>query len=310
MTTLSIIAPFFAVIGCGYFAAWRGIVNSSARSGLNQFVYYFALPVLTFSLMAKADLRGEFQWLFVTAWTCASLLLFAAALLAARLIFKLKFSFATVFATASIYGNTGYLGLPFVIIAFGSEAGVPVVVCTTIDIAVILPLASALIERSQQDVRASVPRIVRNAAHSLISNPLIVAVSLGAAVSLSDLAVPDTMQRFITLLGSAAAPCALFALGSSLVEDSFRAHKSQTLAISFFKLIAHPALVWLSMYHLFAIQPGWAASAVIAAAMPVAVTVYILSQQFNAFTGRTAASILISTVFSVATLSFIINTVN
>ena len=309
MTTLLIIAPFFAVIACGYFATWRRIINSGGRSGLNQFVYYFALPVLIFSLMANADLRGEFQWLFVAAWLCASLVLFATALLIARLVFRLQFSFGVVFATASIYGNTGYFGLPFVIIAFGQEASVPVIVCTTIDLAVMLPLASVLIERSQQSARTSFFQMTRNATQSVAANPLIVAVFLGALFSLSEFALPDAVERFVSLLGSAAAPCALFALGSSLVEDSLRTHKSQTLAMSILKLIVHPALVWLSMFHLFPINAEWAVSAVFAAAMPVAVTVYVLSQQFNAYTGRTSASILISTVISVATLSFVISTI-
>ncbi len=259
--------------------------------------------------MAQADLRGEFQWLFVVAWTCASLALFGASLVLAKSLLRLNFPSSVVFSTAAIYGNTGYLGLPFVIIAFGDVAGIPIVVCTTVDLAVMLPLASLLLERSRHESSPSALRLARDALKSIVSNPLIVAVALGAAFSLSGLALPDTAERFVELLGSAAAPCALFALGSSLVEDSFSAYKSQTAVISFLKLVVHPILAWLAMYQLFPVSTTWAQSAVIAAAMPVAVTVYVLSQQFGIYTGRSSASILISTVISVATLSVILSAI-
>lgn len=306
MTTLLITLPFFAVIACGYFATWRKIIDAPGRSGLNQFVYYFALPVLTFSLMASANLRGEFEWAFVAAWLCASLALFAVALLVARAIFRLRFSFSVVFASCSVYGNTGYFGLPFIIIVFGQSASVPMIVCTTIDLAIILPLVSVLLERCSRDAGAAVLQTLIKPAKSIVTNPLIVAALLGALFSLSGLEMPETADRFVVLLGSAAAPCALFALGSSLVEGSLGPHKAQTLAISALKLVAHPIMVWATMFYLFPVNADWAKSAVIAAAMPVAVTIYVLSQQFGTYIGRTSASIVISTVLSVATLSAIL----
>ncbi len=307
MTTLLITAPFFALIACGYFATWRGIIDSSGRLGLNQFVFYFALPVLIFSLMATADLRSQFQSTFVYAWLSASLALFFVSIVIAKLIFRLQFSFSVVFATGAIYGNTGYLGLPFVIVAFGHNASVPVIVTTTIDLAVMLPLASVLLERAKPSASLSAINVLKTIVTSIVANPLIVAVFLGALVSLSGLSIPDTVDRFVSLLGSAAAPCALFALGSSLVEDSIRPQKGQTLTISFLKLVIHPILVWMTMFYLFPVNTLWATSAIISASMPVAVTAYVLAQQYDTYTARISASILISTAISVATLTVVLS---
>ncbi|MDE0310345.1 MAG: AEC family transporter [Acidiferrobacterales bacterium] len=309
MTTFLIIIPFFAVIACGFIASRRKIIDSAGRTGLNRFVYYFALPVLTFSLMAQSDLEDQFQLTFVVAYLCVAFTLFFLSFLVARLVFQLGRSLSVVFATACIYGNTGYFGLPFVIIAFGQDASVPVIVCTTIDLAVMLPLASMMLEKSETGRKESSSNVYTASILSVIKNPLIVAAVLGAMLSLSGLQVPEAADRFVVLLGSAAAPCALFALGSSIDEDRAEFLQLQIFVISLIKLVIHPLLIWFAMSHLFSVDEGWARSAVIAAAMPVAVTAYILAQQYNIYVARTSASILLSTLVSVATLTFIVTRV-
>ena len=306
MTTILITIPFFAVIACGFFATRRKIINSAGRAGLNLFVYYFALPVLIFSLMAQADLRGEFQLIFVVAYLSVALVLFAVSLIVARLVFRLETSFGVVFATACIYGNTGYFGLPFVIVAFGQQASVPVVVCTTFDLAVMLPLASVLLERTKASSTASLSQVYKKSMRSVAQNPLILAAVLGALFSVSGIQMPEVADRFVLLLGSAAAPCALFALGSSMDEERANFFQGEIFVISFIKLVIHPLIIWIAMFHLYPVDHDWARSAVIAASMPVAVTAYILATQYNTYVGRTSASILMSTVLSVATLSFIL----
>ena len=309
MTTFLITIPFFAVIACGFFASRRKIIDSAGRTGLNRFVYYFALPVLIFSLMAQADLRDQFQWIFVVAYLSVALTLFILSFAVARLIFQLGRGLSVVFATACIYGNTGYFGLPFVIIAFGQDASVPVVVCTIIDLAVMLPLASVLLEKNQPSSASGTSKIYTKTLLSVIKNPLIIAVVLGALFSISGLQILEVADRFVVLLGSAAAPCALFALGSSIDEDRAEFLQAQIFVISLIKLAIHPLLIWFVMYHLFPIDAIWARSAIIAASMPVAVTAYILAQQYNTYIARTSASILLSTVVSVATLAFILTQV-
>ena len=306
MTAILITIPFFAVIACGFFATRRKIIDSTGRTGLNRFVYYFALPVLIFSLMAQADLRGEFEWTFVVAYLSVAIVLFYLSFTIARMAFQLDRGYSVVFATACIYGNTGYFGLPFVITAFGQDASVPVVVCTTFDLAVMLPLASVLLEKTKTSSDTETGNIYAMSLLSVVKNPLIVAAALGALFSFSGLQMPEVADRFVVLLGTAAAPCALFALGSSMDEDRANFLQAQIFIISLIKLVIHPLLIWFVMYHMFSVDANWARSAVIAASMPVAVTAYILAQQYNTYIARTSASILLSTVISVATMSFIL----
>ena len=307
MTTLLLTLPLFAVVACGYLATKLRLINSAGRSGLNHFVYYFALPVLIFSLMARADLRGEFEVAFVLAWLCASFALFLVAYLLARRAFRLRQDFSVIFASGTIYGNTGYFALPLVITALGHQYTVPIIVSTTIDLMVMLPFASVLLELTKKTDMSDLRQLGNMTAKTIVTNPLIIAAMLGAAVSVSEIQLPNVMDRFILLLGSAAAPCALFALGSSLVEDSAKPLQKQTLTISFLKLTIHPLIVFGTMFFLFNVNETWGKMAVVSAAMPVAVTVYVLAQQYNTYVNRISASIVVSTAISVATLSFILS---
>ena len=310
MTTLLLTLPLFAVVACGYLATKLRLINSAGRSGLNHFVYYFALPVLIFSLMARADLRGEFEVAFVLAWLCASFTLFLVAYLLARRAFHLQQDFSVIFASGTIYGNTGYFALPLVITALGHQYTVPIIVSTTIDLMVILPFASVLLELTKKAHMSDLRQLGKMTAKTIVTNPLIIAAMLGAAVSVSEIQLLDVMDRFILLLGSAAAPCALFALGSSLVEDSAKPLQTQTLTISFLKLTIHPLIVFGTMFFLFDVNETWGKMAVVSAAMPVAVTVYVLAQQYNTYVNRISASVVVSTAISVATLSFILSHIN
>ncbi len=258
--------------------------------------------------MAQADLRGEFQWIFVAAYGCVAIFLFITSLLVARWMLQMNSRSGIVFATACIYGNTGYFGLPFVITAFGQQASVPVVICTTFDLAIMFPLAAVLLEKSDTSNSGhTLMEISKKSMFSVVKNPLINATFLGALFSVSGFELPEVADRFILLLGSAAAPCALFALGSSMDEERANFFQPALWVISSMKLVLHPLLMWVAMFHLFPVEPTWGKSAIIAASMPVAVTAYILAQQYNTYIGRTSASILLSTVISVGTLSFILN---
>lgn len=306
MTTILITAPIFAIIACGFMATYWRIIDSAGRAGLNTFVYYFALPAVTISLVANADLRGQFEWIFVIAFLCASLALFSLSFVVARIFFKLKLNYSIVFATACVYGNTGYFGLPFAIIALGQEASVVIILCTATDLVVMLTLATILLERGKISESASFAQMVKGTALSIVKNPIIVSVVAGVLISISGVQFPEMGDRFFQLLGTAAAPCALFALGSSLGDEGMSSVGPQTFVISFLKLAIHPILVWFAMFHLFPVDPEWATAAVVAAAMPVAVTVYILAQQFDTYIARCSASILVSTALSVASLSAVV----
>lgn len=301
LTILSIIIPFFAVIACGYGAGRFSLLGDASRVGLNSFVFYFALPVLLFSLMARADIAARFDWMFVGAYLAVSVGLFVIMLAVARALFRLDIQEGAIFALSGVYGNVGYVGIPLVVVAFGHAASIPVIVCLTLDLAIMIPLAIVLIE-AQQEGGVRLRQVFSKSVLVLVKNPLIVAITLGVVVSLSGVQLPDIAANFTTLLGVAAAPCALFALGLSLVGRPLTASLVEISFITVVKLTVHPLAVWFAMFHIFVVDPDWALAAVIASTMPVAATVFVVAQQYQTYVVRSSSAILVSTALSVVTI--------
>ena len=109
----------------------------------------------------------------------------------------------------------------------------------------------------------------------------------------------------LTLLGAAATPGALFAIGASLASKSTE-RLSVALWLSGLKLFVHPAAIALSALVLWPVEPFAARVMIAAAALPVAGNIFILAQHYKVAPQRVSASILASTTLSVVTLAAII----
>ncbi|MNT02042.1 Membrane transport protein [compost metagenome] len=72
------------------------------------------------------------------------------------------------------------------------------------------------------------------------------------------------------------------------------------------KLILHPLAVWLVLSSLGRFEPVWIYSAVLLAALPTATNVFVIGQQYHVWQERASATILISTVLSVFTLTGVV----
>ena len=134
---------------------------------------------------------------------------------------------------------------------------------------------------------------------------MIVAISLGLAFSGLSIPIPDVANEFLTILGAAATPGALFAIGASLAGKSAE-RMSVAGWLSFCKLVLHPAAVAFAALILFPVPAFDAGVMIAAASLPVAGNVYILAQHYGVAPQRVSASILISTMVSILSVSLVI----
>lgn len=297
---LSLVIPFFAVIACGYFGA--RLIGEQGQRGINNLVLYFALPALLFSLMARADLAERFQVDFVAGYTTVSLVLFALTGLWIKLWLRPRRAETAVYAVASVYGNTGYMGIPIVVVMLGQQATVPTVVALIIDLAVMVPITAAIIESDDPRSNKGVMHGAWSALRGTARNPLIIASALGAAWSLASLPIPVMLGGFLDLLGAAAAPCALFAMGCSLYGKPLGGTLSPALFLSAAKLVIHPLALWFALTQVWQVDPEWVRPALIASSLPVAVTVYVIARQYGTLVISTSTTILVSTALSLLTV--------
>jgi malonate transporter len=136
-----------------------------------------------------------------------------------------------------------------------------------------------------------------------LTRPPIIAVVAGLGVSASGIAVPVTVSSFFALLGGAFVPCALFAAGLFIAGCSIRGASVEISWLVGAKLILHPLITWWLAFHVFELSILYATVAVIQAALPSGVPVFVLAQQYQTFVTRSSAVIAISTAISVLTVS-------
>ncbi|MEI4233848.1 AEC family transporter [Roseovarius sp. D22-M7] len=298
--------PFFLIIGLGYGAGRSGFFSEEATASLTKFVFYFALSAMLFRFSANLTLADVLNWDFVLAYLAATSVVYLVATLVAALR-GVSLQETAIEAQCAVIGNVGFLGVPMLAMLMGEAAIAWVMVVLAVDLIVFGSLVVILITGSR-DGRISL-RILRSVGLGLIKNPMIVSIILGLAWSGLRLPIPDPMNAFVRILGDAATPGALFAIGASLASKSAE-RLSITGWLSFCKLVLHPAAVAVSALMLFDVPPYAAAVMIAAASLPVAGNVFMLAQHYEVAPKRVSSSILISTVAAIVTVSLVIGWVN
>lgn len=291
--------PFFALIGLGFGAGRTGFFTAEATAYLTKFVFYFALSAMLFRFSANLSIGGILDWPFVFAYLWGTLFVYLI-VTGVALLRKRGIEEAAVEAQCAVIGNVGFLGIPMLVLLLGEQAIGPVMLVLAVDLIVFGSLIVILITGSR-DGRMSLG-VLRTVGLGLLKNPMIVSISLGLIVSGLGLPIPKPANEFLSILGAAATPGALFAIGASLASKS--AEKVAVAGwLSFSKLILHPAAVAFAALFMFPVAPYAAGVMIAAAALPVAGNVYILAQHYGVAPARVSASILISTALSVFTVS-------
>ncbi|MYM55603.1 AEC family transporter [Thalassovita mangrovi] len=294
--------PFFLIIGLGYGAGRMRFFPEEATAWLTRFVFYFALSAMLFRFSANLSLGEIYDTGFVLAYLCGTaaiyLLATAITLLRGRGIEE-----AAVEAQCAVIGNVGFLGVPMLVLLLGEQAIGPVMLVLAVDLIVFGSLIVILITGSR-DGRVSLG-VLRTVGLGLLKNPMIVSIAVGLSWAALQIPIPDPLNEFVSILGAAATPGALFAIGASLASKS--AERLTTAGwLSFCKLVLHPAAVAVAALVLFEVERYAAGVMIAAASLPVAGNVYILAQHYGVAPHRVSATILISTALSIFTVSAVI----
>ncbi|WP_298438139.1 AEC family transporter [uncultured Jannaschia sp.] len=295
--------PFFALIALGYFAGRTKFFTAEATAYLTKFVFYFALSAMLFNFSANLSLADILDWQFITAylWGCFIVYLIASAVGFAR---GLSVAECAVEAQVATIGNVGFLGIPMFILLLGPESAGPMLMILATDLIVFSSIIVILITGSREG-RVTVATL-RTVGLGLLKNPMIVSIVLGVAWSATGREIWEPVNEFLSILGAAATPGALFAIGASLAGKTAE-RLSVAGWLTFCKLVLHPAAVALSALVLFPVADPLAATVMISsAALPVAGNVYILAQHYGVAPQRVSAAILVSTAVSIVTVSVII----
>jgi hypothetical protein len=140
----------------------------------------------------------------------------------------------------------------------------------------------------------------------IFTHPFMVATLLGLLASSLRLETPAALMQMVTWLSNAAAPCALFMLGLALALRPVGRITRDVPILVAIKLVLHPLMVWLLLSALGGFSPVWIQTAIVMAALPPALNIFVLASQYQVGIERASAAIMVGTLVSVATLTGII----
>ena len=298
---LALTIPFFGIILLGSLTRLKGWFSAADGRMISRYVFFVVLPPFMFVAITARPLNDIFNPEFTLRYELVTLTLFSLAFVIGKYLLKLNRREASLFSLNASYPNYGYIGVPLALLAFGEEAAVPMAVILVVNNAVLVLLV-ALFITDETDSGTAGNTFIKTIA-SLVKNPLLMSVVMAMAFSASGLKMPEMPALFLDLLAGAAAPTALFALGIALVGQPVRSAWGELGALALFKLFMHPlmmALVFLGWPAIgpYPFDPLWIKIALIFSCLPVAANVFNLAEFYGVYSGRTATSIMLSTLIA------------
>ena len=299
--------PIFAIIAAGYGCGRSRVLGESSSEALNRFVYYVALPAVFFSTTASAPFGVVFNGPYIATFMGGLAISAALAVVVGAAIFTLDGRERVLHAMASIFSNTGYMGIPLLTQVYGADGILPAVIGTLCTGAIVMPLSMAALQIVSPGSGSATAGLGR--AFALVArNPLVVATLLGVvwSVTVGPATLPSPAVRFLDMLAATAGPCALFAMGLFMVDRSIASGWRESLWLTMIKLLVQPAVTFGLAYFVFGLDTFLTACAVILAGLPTGTLVFIVAQRTGVYVQRATAAIIMSTATSIVGLSIIL----
>jgi len=304
-SVLDNIFPTFTIVLIGWLMAKLRLFRQIGVDGVAQYVFGVAVPLLLFRYTSKATIPAEVPWGFLLSYYLGAGIAFIIGMLVSGGMFHNGLSQQGVFGGAAAYSNTVLLGIPVVLGILGDAATVPLFILIGVHGLIMVPLVVTVISIGRRQ-GGTAGKVAKETVGELIHNPFIVALAAGALYGLYGPPLPGPIDGVIGTLAGTAGPLALFALGGVLAQYPVTGGLKEAFAVSVVKLILHPAIVWVLATQVFSVQESWVWVAVLLAAMPAGINVFVLAHRYEVASGGIGMSVVLSTALAVGTLAGVI----
>jgi predicted permease len=299
---LAVVLPIFALILAGAACRRAGILGPTATTELNRFVVWLGLPSLMFHITANAGWQELYRPGFTAVFGISCFAMFALALLLA--VRRRGLADGAVEGLIAGYPNTGYLGFPLALAVLGPASSTGVTIASILTACVMFGVAIVLLEIGIQEERRLGPLLFK-VSLSLLKNPLVVSPVLGVLWAATGIPLPHSADAALLLLGGAASPCALVALGTFLADKRPPApgQRPTEIFLAMAKLLLQPAIAYVLAHFVFNLPKFEADLAVLMAALPTGTGPFMLAEYYGRDAAITAKVILATTLCSVITIT-------
>lgn len=278
-TTLRIFSIIFPVFACSALGAAYGYYRRPDMAVVNRLNMEFFAPFLVFwALMDKPFDFLAFRDLAIG----GVVVVLGSGLLLLPLAWLLRINLKT-FLPPMMFNNSGNMGIPLVLFAFGEQALQAAIVLFIIEMVLHFTVGFYILDHRTKPLR-------------LLKMPMIQATILGLVFSSLHVTLPDALANTVKLLGQVSIPLLLFSLGVRLLDVNFRDWKLGT-----FGAVAGPAAGVASVFlisPLLTLDATEYAQLLIFAALPPAVLNVLVAEQYRQEPQRVASIVLLGNLAS------------
>jgi predicted permease len=299
---LNLALPFFGLIFIGFACGKLKQIPDTALAWMNFFILYVALPALFYRILAQTPLEKLAQVDFIFATTLATLWAFSFSFAIGMAIRRGNIAEAAIAGLAGGYGNIGFMGPGLALATLGPAAAVPVALIFCFDNIILftmVPFLMALAKPQPVSLAHTALEVVKR----IVLHPLIIASALGVASAALHFQPPVALERLMQFLQNAAAPCALFTLGVTVALRPLKKMPWEVPFLTVVKLAVHPILIFLLLSLFGPFDRTWVYTAVLMAALPPALNVFVFARQYDVWVEQASSAVLIGTLVSVVTLT-------
>lgn len=293
LSTIFISLPIFIIVFLGWLFQRSKFMQGDWVHQLNAFAYYAALPALITASLWDVNFRSP-EIMRLALMSVASMTAFLALLFVVLASFKMaRETKAAIFLTAAT-GNTLYMGIALVEVGFGKDH-VPAAALIG-NVYLVIPLVLSMLVVRYWHTK---DHGIQEELMALFKNPLVLSMLLGVVLSFfAPVGSPliGSIKKAMTMLGSTSSPVALFALGGFLYGKFLKKDLHMVMFITGLKMVVFPLIVF-GVYRYFN-QDGYAEIPTLLAAMPVAVTTFVIAEKFKLNTTLVGNAIVFATVLS------------
>ncbi|MGI5244636.1 AEC family transporter [Dactylosporangium sp. CA-139066] len=298
---LSAFVPIWALTAVGYVTGRAGVLGPAAVDVLGRFVFYVAMPAALLDTLTRQPIGGP-AGRAVAAFAAATLLVGAAGFAAARWVFGRPLAEQTIAAMASGYVNAGNLGIPVAVQVLGDASFIAVVLL--IQTSILTPVILGTLDLARTDHAAG---RIRRLLTVPLRSPVMLACVAGVLLGAAHVHLPPPAGNTVALLGRAAVPSALIALGLSLVPrepaDGEPRRPAEVVLAVLLKSAVQPVVCFVLARLVLGVTGPALLAAVLCAALPTAQNTFVFARAYD-IDGTYARDVIVaSTALSMATLT-------
>ncbi len=311
--------PIFGIMAIGFFADRGQLLPSEAAKSLNQFVYWFSLPLLLFSIMSHISPEEMSAALFIG----GTIGFLASQVIVMMILRVLGWNWQKSIMGGMLGGfpNVAFMGIPIILILYPESSEAKIVA----GIAAILPTANlvltdiALTLLGKND--KNIAKVIKNIFHGIYTNPGLLGATFGALVGLAGLPLPSALLQIAEMMGNTASPCALFCIGMYIsvqfttwkqnksLKEKIQTNFKQTWIAYVIIIIGKLFLTPIVMYYcclVLGVQGISLSTITITSSMSTAIVCHVISLKHEMITTESTNLILMCAILSMLSLPIVI----